>query len=465
MNLEHGTKQARESFQQHHETHTQLHGRRLVFARVTWLTLVIPSLGLFILANLLYATRLINPDQAVRARMLSPLLPASGYIVSFSHLYFQFGSSLPLIVILASLSSLVWIGVGLLLFWRKSDDRMGLLATFALIMFGLAGSPQLYLMNVFSEMSAPWKWPIIFVDILGWASFGLALLLFPDGRFVPRWMRWVFLAALVFCVCWGLPSDSFFSTVQWPRPLFWLSNSLLCAPIFVQLYRYWHPSSVIERQQTRVVVFAVVISMLAVVVLSSSPLRAALAQLGLTGSAYVFLSTGLYAVVLYLFPLAIGVAVLRYRLWDIDILINRTLVYGTLTLLLVAVYAGSVIGIQALLRGLISQDNNVAIVVSTLVIAALFTPLRRVIQRLIDRRFHRQKYDAERTLAAFSATLRNEVDLDQLRADLVAVIKETMQPTFVSVWVRSPERDENQRISWKANPPGPGFRESEKIHG
>src|SRR5207247_2580830 len=115
--------------------------------------------------------------------------------------------------------------------------------------------------------------------------------------------------------------------------------------------------------------------------------------------------------------------------------INRTLVYGALTLILTAAYVGLVIGLQALLRGLISQDNSVAIVLSTLAIYVLFRPLRQRIQRLIDRRFYRRKYDATKTLAAFSAALRNEVDLSHLSEQLVAVVQETMQPAFISLWL------------------------------
>ncbi len=137
-------------------------------------------------------------------------------------------------------------------------------------------------------------------------------------------------------------------------------------------------------------------------------------------------------------PIAVGIAIMRYRLYEIDIIINRTLVYGSLTAFLAAVYFGGVAATQAIFRAFTGQQEQpqLAVVASTLVIAALFNPLRRRIQEFIDRRFYRRKYDAAKTLAAFNARLRDETDLDTLTDDLAEVVRETMQPAHVSLWLR-----------------------------
>ncbi|HSK99746.1 MAG TPA: hypothetical protein VK869_05370 [Rubrobacteraceae bacterium] len=136
-------------------------------------------------------------------------------------------------------------------------------------------------------------------------------------------------------------------------------------------------------------------------------------------------------------PAAIAVAIVRYRLYDIDVIINRTLVYGALTALLVVVYVGSVVSLQGALRAMIGQGSQLAIVASTLAVAALFNSLRRRIQAFVDRRFYRRKYDARKTLEVFSGKLRDETSLDALNDELVEVVRGTMQPAHVSLWLRS----------------------------
>jgi hypothetical protein len=140
-----------------------------------------------------------------------------------------------------------------------------------------------------------------------------------------------------------------------------------------------------------------------------------------------------------------GFAVLKYRLYDIDLLINRTLVYGALTATLVALYVGSIVVLQGLLGALIGQESQLAIVASTLAVAALFNPLRHRIQSFIDRSFYRRRYDARKTLEPFSSTLRDETDLEALSDDLVGVVKETMQPAHASLWLRSDSNSEGEQ--------------------
>ena len=351
----------------------------------------------------------------------------------------------------------ICVGIGLVIFWRKFDDPMGLLASFVLIVTGttLKG-------NVLSALPPAWNVLVELVPFLGNISGVLLGYVFPNGRFAPRWMRWIFLASLPYWI-----ADAFFPAFSHAFFAFVVFLGLLVSMILVQIYRYRRVSTAVERQQTKWVVFGAVVTLGGYVI--------GLIVLFLLLPLFFHVSTLVYAIgeaiiscFLLAFPLSVAIAILRYRFYDIDILINRTVVYGLLTGSLVLVYFGLIILAQFLLDELASRvaqlplinQSPLVIVGSTLVVAALFQPLRRGIQRSIDQRFYRRKYDAARTLAAFTTTLRQEVDLEQLNEQLLQVVQETMQPTHVWLWLRPREYEWKRRTNALGNStPSPYKRE------
>ena len=265
----------------------------------------------------------------------------------------------------------------------------------------------------------------------------LAFSLFPDGRFVPRWTRWIVILGI------GVGIFFIFSPSATQSVISGILISALISLVIAQVYRYRRVSTSAQRQQTKWVVYSLAVAFILVVGLYGIPalIDPALVQ---NGSLFSSVANIVANALLILLPISFGVAILRYRLWDIDVLINRTLVYGALTASLAFVYFGLIFALQYPLRGLINQQNDVAIVVSTLAIYALFQPLRRRIQNIIDRRFYRRKYDAAKIVATFRSTLCQEVDLDTLREQLIAVVQETMQPAHISLWLRPPEPSRQQ---------------------
>ena len=404
---------------------TRLSGSRLILVRVLWVAVVTLIVALFLVVLPAYYALL---QTVCTGATCAPTQPTLDSAQGIQKLGLSLGAYATFTLALTIALAFLCIAVSAVIFWRRSDDWMALLAALGGVALG-----TLYVTFTLLGSHSAWQMLAIVLNVLGNGVFFLVCSLFPNGRFVPRWTRWLLPCWIVSGIVFLVFRDVSFMYLVYN--LVWLGEVVLL--VIAQFYRYRYASSPLQRQQTKWVIYGGSVAGIIVVGLTM-PLYL-FPSLGQAGSFYQLVIAPAYILVVFIVPLSLGLAILRFRLYDVDLLINRTLVYGTLTVILAAVYVGLVIGLQALLRGIISQDSSVAIVISTLAIAALFQPLRHRLQRVIDRRFYRSKYDAAKIVAAFSATLRQEVDLDQLREHLVAVVEETMQPAHVSLWLRKPE--------------------------
>ncbi len=346
------------------------------------------------------------------------------------------GSYALLNVVIDKVFQLVGFAVGALIFWRRSDDPMALLVSLFLVAFGTVTVDATDADALISAQQA-WRLPVEGVQIVGEVCVVLFFLLFPGGRFVPRWTRWLALAFIAFQVSRDLFPDLYSGSPALKVVSIAVFSGMVVSLVCSQIYRFRQVSTGAQRRQTKWVVFGTALG-----VAGTFPFQLPLDLSLLDGDTpflLLVLKTG-FALSFLLVPLSIGVAVLRSHLFDIDVLINRTLVYGSLTTLLAATYLGGVAATQAIFQSLTGQRGlpQLAIVASTLMIAALFNPLRRRIQTFIDRRFYRSKYDAAKTLEAFSARLRDDTDLEALSDDLIGVVRETLQPAHASLWLRFP---------------------------
>jgi MFS family permease len=315
----------------------------------------------------------------------------------------------------------LWYGLAVLIIWRKPEDRGAVLAAFFLIVLLPLGQVSLWVPSAGA------------VGGITFGAVGLFGLLFPDGRFAPRWTWWLAVAAIVASVLAAL-SPPLPEVAAIPIVL------VLCAVVAVQAHRYRSISSWAQRQQTKWALVGLILGIVGFIAILLPFLFAPSVQTA-NGSLYAAFSTTGLAIVLSVIPISIGIAVLRNRLWDIDRVINRALVYTALSLTLAAIYIGGVIGLQALFRLVVGGSSTLAIALSTLTIAALFGPLRRRIQTGIDRRFYRSRYDAERILAAFGEQVRNQVDLAQLSQELTLVVHDALHPAHVSLWLSGAEQE------------------------
>ena len=425
MNLQHRSAITVERSRKRNGPETRLQGVWLVIARIGWVVIAGLSIGLFAVALPSYFAYL----HVVNTASPSGYQLAPSDVRELQRLGLSFDFYAWLNISVSVIFLLVYVLVGVVLFWRKSDDRLALLASLSLLLFPFAVSTQ-----VVGTLPPAWTLLVECAEFLGNVCLGLFIYLFPSGQFVPRWTRWLMVGTGAY---WAL--NIFFPNTPFNNSwlAFVLFLALIASPIILQIYRYRRVSTPVQRQQTKWVVFGIALAFGSFLI-GTLLVFVLLPQFFPMGPLAYRLGQIPFTLLLLLFPLSIGFAILRYHLWDIDVIINKALVYGSLTTILALVYIGLILALQYLLRGIISQNNDVAIVVSTLAIAALFQPLRHRIQAIIDRRFYRRKYDAAKIVAAFSTTLRQEVDLDQLREHLITVVQDTMQPSHVSLWLREP---------------------------
>ena len=415
--------------------YARLEGRWLALARVGWLVVAVLTLAIF--------------GACLPGYLVLLQIPCTPTVCEYQQLTGEQIATLTAqgltpgvyaILTLALIAMALCLGMSALIMWRRSDDRLAFLIALQLITLGP--------INIITSVptGSPVLLPAELLTFLSQSLQMLSFLLFPGGQFVPRWMRWVFLGfQVVFILAIFFPSATLIPNTSASKPawLVALAELVMCA--CVQVYRYRRVSSPMQRQQTKWVVFKIAMPITVLLIINALVLFFPASVENSSLYLLVFNESGFLMPILL--PLSLAFAILRYRLWEIDTLINRTLVYGMLTVILTGVYVGLVIGLESLVHLITGQagQSSVVIVASTLAIAALFQPLRHRIQAIIDRRFYRRKYDAAKTLEAFGATLRDEVDLNQLREHLLNVVQETMQPAHISLWLRPPEPSGKQK--------------------
>jgi hypothetical protein len=386
-------------------------------SQALWVVLAVVCIGMTIAGVPAYFHQLSHPPAAVPRDLHRFGVSVGVYAVYMTAL-----------TVVADLIGLALAGA---IAWRRFNEAIGLVTSLFLALL-VAGSPtnSTPVAQVYPALAGPAN-VLGFLFLLFMVVF---VMTFPNGRVVPRRATgpfWVGIAlyAGLFVVTGQFavaPQDSWVAV-----PLLFGLLVGLCA----QIYRFVRVSDPLERQQTKLVLLALAVAILASIPFAFFPLP----SIGPNQTPYDAVSVTVLVLAFLLIPISIGVAMLRYRLWDVDLLINRALVYGSLTASLAGLYAIGVIAFQSLARALTGQTSDVGVAVVTLAVAALFNPWRRRLQAFIDRRFYRHKYDAGRILSSFTTRLRDEVDLDQLSGELVIVLQQTVQPTSVSLWLKRAE--------------------------
>lgn len=413
---------------------TQLRGRWLIAAHVGWIALAVVIMTLNSIAAPSAGHEFLK-ECSTGAQCAG--LHLSAYDL---RLLDQLGMSTRLFELYSMgwdiVSLLVYMAMAALIIWRRSADRMALFCAYMLLLTG-GGTYTDILQQGLRPLSPLWYWPVQALTFIGLMSMLTFFLIFPRGQFTPRWTRWWLIAAAAAEGHYVFFTDPLYVS-QSSGPFDILSlGALIVSLIALHIYRYRRILTYREREQTKWVIFGFAVA-LGGFVASSIAVHIVLPEAVAQSTVVNVLLTGTIAnAFLLLIPISIAIAVLRTRLYDIDIIINKALVYGTLTGSLGALYAGMILAMASLAGALTGRATYqpLALVISTLAIAALVRPFRRRIQSVIDRRFYRRKYDAEKTLGRFTATLRSEVDLEQIREQLIDIVEDTMQPAQASLWL------------------------------
>jgi len=419
-------------------TANQQIGNSPKIVRIIWLALVVFTIGLFLNGISPRYQELQKPCMEASADCQLRLQPTSAEIIQLENSRLAIQVYALLLIGVSVVDALFFWTIGVLIFVRKPNDRGALVISLAMVILGASG-------GITNALARPYPSMQIFVQILDFLRLLLLSVLFstfPSGRVVPRLM-WLVI------IIWSIRSFIyiFFPGLAAQKLLISLFDFawifLFLTGIAAQVYRYLRVSSVGERKQTKWVLFGLAVVTAAGLLFGIAALIYPSINQGVTLPRIAVEIAG--DILILALPLTFAIAILRYRLWDIDVIIRRTLVYGMLSVTLGLVFFVGVVLLQQLFGKLTGVENSpVAIVISTLVIAALFNPLRTRIQNTIDRRFYRRKYDTQRMLERFASAARNEVELEQITEHLLAVVDETMQPNAITLWLR-PTLDRSTR--------------------
>ena len=416
---------------------TCLSGTRLLLARGVWIVLMLLFCGLYLAALLVYYVQFHGFQEGVYAHLISMPAIVSGYNVITS-LYLRSAGGVTLTFI--TLLSPCWFAVSLLIFWHRSDDWMALYISLFLVMLATNLSPALSVLSYEAGFLSPLGVCLTLLHLLAWSSVVFFFALFPDGRFVPGWTRWLILAYLAWQVPLCLPSSAPFSIVHWPPLLtasLFLGLVLACG--FAQFYRYRRVSTAVQRQQTKWIVFGMLVgTLLDLANLLPLLVFPVLARPGPAHTLYAILDDVTYPLVLLLVPVSIGVAVLRYRLWDIDLLINRTLVYGLLTACIIGLYLLVVVGLGTVFSVL---GNPLISLCATGLVAVLFQPVRQRLQRAVNRLMFGERDEPYRVLARLGSRLEATLATDALLPTIVQTVAQALKLPSVAITYKQQGED------------------------